>query len=88
MAASITLSSTIRINGGGTISYKGSPSRCVWWELVGVNAMVETVPFGALSQAQRDTDVDGYATATYTSPTTSLGVNQWDRVRVHESIAV
>jgi hypothetical protein len=86
MAATITLASTVqKIKGGGTITYKGNPSRCIWWELVGVDTGVEGAAYGTLTNAQ---DADGYATATYTAPTSNLGANQHDRVRVHESMAV
>lgn len=89
MAATITLSSTVEhINGGGTITYRGNHSQCIWWELVGVDSNVETTPFGALSNAQRETDADGFATAIYTAPETDLLDTQWDRIKVHESSAV
>ena len=89
MAASIVVASTAKhIKGGGTITYKGNPSRCIWWHLVGVDAMVEGAAFGSLSNIQDETDEDGYATAVYTAPVVALDPDQWDRVKVFESIAV
>jgi hypothetical protein len=89
MPGTITLSSTVqKIKGGGTITYKGNANRCIWWELVGVDANVEGAAFGALSNTQDETDTDGYATAIYTAPTANLDPDQWDRVKVHESMAV
>ena len=88
MAAIITVASTVeKIGGGVTLTYKGNANRCIWWELVGVDAMVEGAAFGTLSQAQHITDADGYATATYTAPTSALDPDQWDRIKVHESMA-
>lgn len=89
MAATIVLASTVqKIKGGGTITYKGNPNRCIWWQLVGVDTNVEGAAYGALSNVQDETDADGYATAIYTAPTANLPATQWDRVKVHESAAV
>lgn len=89
MAATITLSSTVqKIKGGGTITYKGNANRCIWWELVGVDSLVEGAAYGSLSNVQDETDADGYATAIYTAPTANLLTTQWDRIKVHESAAV
>jgi len=76
-----------KLSGGGTITYKGNVSRCIWWELVGVDTGVEGTAYGALSHVQQETDVNGYATAVYTAPI-SIGANQSDRIRVYESQAV
>jgi len=89
MGATITLASTVqKIKGGGTITYKGNPNRCIWWDLVGVDSNVETAAFGSLSHIQNETDADGYATAIYTAPTSNLLNTQWDRIKVYESMAV
>lgn len=89
MAATIVLSSTVqKIKGGGTITYKGNPDRCIWWQLVGVDNNIEVTAFGTLSNAQDETNGDGYATAIYTAPTANLDPDQWDRIKVHESISV
>lgn len=89
MAAIITLANTVqKIGGGGTITYKGNPNRCIWWHLVGVSSNVEGAAYGTLSNAQKETDADGYATAIYTAPTSNLAATDWDRIKVYESTAV
>lgn len=74
------------IGGGGAITYSGSVSRCIWWELVGVDTGVEGAPYGSLSNEEPLTDADGLATAHYTAPTTALTATQSDRIKVHESV--
>lgn len=89
MAATIIIPlHTQALGGGGSITYRGNVTRCVWWELVGVDGGVEGAPYGALSNQQELTDGGGYATAFYTAPTVDPGVGKSDRVYVHESLAV
>lgn len=89
MAATLTLASgTKRIKGGGTITYKGNVSRCIWWELVGVSAGVEGTAYGSIQNLTKVTDTSGFATAVYIAPIVALAANQWDRIKVHESQAV
>jgi hypothetical protein len=89
MAATIHIGSGARrVGGGGTITYKGNPDRCIWWELVGVDAMVEGAAFGLLANEQHITDADGYATVSYVAPVAALDPDQWDRIKVYESMAV
>lgn len=89
MAAIIMLANTVeKIGGGGTITYKGNPNRCIWWHLVGVSSNVEGAAYGTLSNAQKETDADGYATAIYTAPTSNLAATDWDRIKVYESTTV
>jgi hypothetical protein len=86
--ATINLASGVtKIGGGGTITYKGNPDRCIWWELVGVDANVEVAPFGELANEQHITDADGYATVSYIAPESTLDPDQWDRIKVHESMS-
>lgn len=89
MAATITLASgTKRIKGGGTITYKGNASRCIWWELVGVDTGVEGAAYGSIQNETHITDGQGFATVVYIAPVAALGANQFDRIKVHESQAV
>lgn len=77
-----------KIKGGGTITYKGNPNRCIWWKLVGVDTGVEGAAYGSLTHIQVETDSGGFATAVYVAPTSNLTPNQNDRIRVYESQAV
>jgi len=89
MAATITVPEHVKtIKGGGTITYKGSVSRCIWWELVGVNGVTEGAAYGTISNAQNVTDKGGYATIIYHAPTVDPGVGKKDRIKVHESVSV
>lgn len=89
MAATIYVPQHTRtIKGGGTITYKGNPSRCIWWELVGVDTGIEGGAYGTLTNAQHVTDASGYATVSYTAPVADPGANRMDRIKVHESISV
>ena len=89
MAATIKIPAHVKlIGGGGTITYKGNADKCIWWELVGVSAMVEGAAYGSLDNIQHITDADGYATAVYTAPTTDPGAGNYDRIKVHEEQAV
>lgn len=89
MPGTLHAASTVeRIKGGGTITYKGNPNRCIWWQLVGVDTGIEGAAYGSLSHIQTETDGAGYATAVYTAPVVDLTVNQNDRIRVYESQAV
>ena len=89
MAAQITIPQHVKyLAGGGAITYKGSPSRCIWWELVGVDSMVEGAPYGSLSNEQHFTDANGYATVVYHPPSVSPGANKSDRIKVHESVSI
>ena len=89
MAATITVPVHVKtIKGGGTITYKGNASRCIWWELVGVDTMVEGAAYGSISNEQHITDSNGYATVSYHAPTTDPGANKMDRIKVYESISV
>jgi hypothetical protein len=89
MAASVYIPSHIRmIEGGGTVTYKGNPSRCIWWALVGVDTGVEGAAYGTISNEQHITDAGGYATAVYHAPTVDPGANKLDRIKVYESISV
>lgn len=89
MAATIYIPAHARtIKGGGTITYKGNVSRCVWWELVGVDTGVEGAAYGTITNAQHMTDKGGYATVTYNAPVVDPGANRKDRIKVHESVSV
>ncbi len=89
MAATISVPSHAKfVGGGGTITYKGNASRCIWWELVGVDTGVEGAPYGTLSNVQFDTDLNGRATASYHAPEVDPGAGKSDRVKVYESVSV
>lgn len=88
MPGLITAASTVqKLSGGGTITYTGNTSRCIWWALLGVNAGVEGAAYGTLTHKQSITDSSGYATAIYTAPI-ALGAGQYDRIKVFESQVV
>lgn len=89
MAATITLASGTKIiKGGGSITYKGNVSRFIWWELVGVSAGVEGAAYGSIQNQTHITDSQGFATVVYVAPVVTLGATQFDRIKVHESMAV
>lgn len=89
MAATIYIPDHIRtVKGGGTVTYKGNPSRCIWWDLVGVDTGVEGAAYGTISNAQHVTDAGGYATVVYHAPVADPGVNRLDRIKVYESVSV
>lgn len=72
------------LKGGGTITYKGTADKCIWWQLVGVDGGVEGAPYGSIDNTTHVTDADGIATSQYHAPTTALDPDQFDRVYVHE----
>ena len=89
MAAQLTIPAYIKnLDGGGTITYKGSPTRAIWWELVGVDSNVEGAAYGTITHAQPFTDTEGYATVSYRAPSASPGANKSDRIKVYESVSI
>ena len=72
------------IGGGGTITYRGTANKAVWWELVGVDTGIEGSAYGSLANQQRFTDGNGHATANYTAPAADPGGDTMDRIRVYE----
>ncbi len=89
MAAVLTIPTLAKtLGGGGAITYRGNVSRCIWWELIGVDGVTEGASYGTLSNQQDLTDTGGYATALYTAPTVDPGAGKFDRIKVHESAAV
>lgn len=76
---------TIEIGGGFLVTYKGTPLKCVYWELVGWNGSSETVSVGALIDSITVNDINGFSVNRYIASTNSGDSGKIERIKVSEN---
>lgn len=81
---SITAKTRLYVSEGQPITYVGTPNICTYWNLVGVVAMVEGTPIGALAEKIIVSDNDGRATNQYLPSVDPADVGKVERIKVSE----
>lgn len=81
----IIIPQSITIGGGGLITFKGSPNKCAYWEVVGFNGASETIPTGVLFQSVTVGDINGFSVNRYIASDDPLDVGKVERIKVSES---
>ena len=82
---SITIPLGIEIGGGALITYQGTPNKCAYWEVVGVDGASETVAVGSLVDAITINDIDGFSVNRYVASTVPGDAAKVERIKVTES---
>lgn len=83
--STITIPQNVEIGGGALITFKGTPNKCAYWEVVGVDGASETTPIGALFESITVNDINGLSVNRYVSSTTPGDSGKVERIRVRES---
>lgn len=72
------------ISDGVVVTYKGTPNTCTYWEVVGVNNIIEGAAVGSIIQPILMTDGNGYAVNQYIASTNPADAGKTERIKVRE----
>lgn len=83
--ATLIIPRAVDIGGGSLITYKGTPNKCAYWEVVGMDGATETVSVGSLIEAITVNDANGFSVNRYIASVDPLDAGKVEKIKVTES---